>query len=138
MKNLFDSYASTYICISQVLFKFVASKPIENLKRTCNIFRCQMNWVYIISTLLYIAGQKILKIQAKKLVKSKKSNFFFREIAFLAVLNFFPSSKIDFWPFLKLQKMEFVQNIFSCYWLVFNFTSFFGLYFFKFSGFLIY
>ena len=31
-----------------------------------------------------------------------------REIAFLAVLNLFPSSKIDFWSFLKLQKMEFV------------------------------
>ena len=37
----------------------------------------------------------------------------FREIAFLAVLNFFPSSKIDFWPFLKLQKMEIGQKIFS-------------------------
>ena len=36
-----------------------------------------------------------------------------REIAFLAVLNFFHSSKIDFWPFLKLQKMEFGLNIFS-------------------------
>ena len=37
----------------------------------------------------------------------KKKN---REIAFLAVFNFFPSSKIDFWPFLKLQKMEFGQK----------------------------
>ena len=35
---------------------------------------------------------------------------FLREIAFLAV---FPNSKIDFWPFLKLQKMEFGQNNFS-------------------------
>ena len=33
----------------------------------------------------------------------------FREIAFLVGLNFFPSSKIAFWPLLKLQKMEFGQ-----------------------------
>ena len=31
----------------------------------------------------------------------------FHEIALLAVLKLFPSSKIDFWPFLKLQKMKF-------------------------------
>ena len=37
----------------------------------------------------------------------------FRETAFLAVFKFFPSSKIHFWPFLKLQKMEFGQKKFS-------------------------
>ena len=42
----------------------------------------------------------------------KYSKKFFHEIAFLAVLNFFPSSKIDFWPFLKLQKMDFGQKHF--------------------------
>ena len=47
------------------------------------------------------AGQKIKKVQAKKLVKSYKSKKFFREIPFLAVFKHFPSSKIDFWPFLK-------------------------------------
>ena len=41
-------------------------------------------------------------------MKSNKSKIFFREIA---VLNFFPVTKIDFWPFLKLQKMEFGQKI---------------------------
>ena len=45
-----------------------------------------------------------------------------REIAFLAVLNFFPVQKIDFWPFLKLQKMEFGQNF--CEIDLFDFTSF--------------
>ena len=49
----------------------------------------------------------------KKLVKLNKSKKKVREIAFLAVLNFFLAQKIDFWPFLKLQKMEFGQNIFS-------------------------
>ena len=49
----------------------------------------------------------------------------------------FPSSKIDFWPFLKLQKMEFGQKIFREIDL-FEFTSvdlmnFIGLDFLKFS-----
>ena len=50
------------------------------------------------------------KAQAKKPVKSNKSKFVFREIAFLVVFKFFPSSKIGFWPYLKLQKMEFDQK----------------------------
>ena len=44
---------------------------------------------------------------------SNKPEYFFREIAFLAVLNFFLVQKIDFCPFLKLQKMEFGQINFS-------------------------
>ena len=56
--------------------------------------------------------ENLKKVQAnKKLVKTNKS-FFFREIAFLAVLNFFPVQKFDFWPFLNLQKMEFGQKKF--------------------------
>ena len=42
------------------------------------------------------AGQKIKKVQAKKLVKSNKSKCFFREIAFLAFLNLFPVQKLIF------------------------------------------
>ena len=42
-------------------------------------------------------------------MKSNKSKQF-REIAFLLVINFFLSSKIDIWPFLKLQKMELGQK----------------------------
>ena len=62
--------------------------------------------------------ENLKKSRQKKLVKSNKSKKFFREIAFLAVLNFFPSSKIDFWPFLKLQKMAFGQNKFSWNWFI--------------------
>ena len=40
------------------------------------------------------------------------NQIFLCQIAFLAVLNFSPSSKIDFWPFLKLQKMEFGKKKF--------------------------
>ena len=83
---------------------------------------------------LFIGTHRIFKkVQAKKLVKLNKSIFFPREIAFLAVLKLFPSSKIDFWPFLKLQKKYFCQKFFSEIDSV-DFTSFFGLDFFRFSG----
>ena len=45
-------------------------------------------------------------------MKSNKSKNFFREIAFLAVLNFFPVQKLMVLSFLKLQKMEFGQKKF--------------------------
>ena len=62
-------------------------------------------------------------------MKSNKSKKNFREIAFLAVLNFFSVQKIDCWPFLKLQKMKFGQKKFREIDL-FDFTSFFDLDFF--------
>ena len=34
------------------------------------------------------------------------------KLQFLAVLNFCPNPKIDFWPFWKWQKMEFGQKNF--------------------------
>ena len=37
----------------------------------------------------------------------------------------FPSSKIDFWPFLKVQKMEFGPKIFFREIALFDFVSFF-------------
>ena len=67
-------------------------------------------------------------------MKSNKSKKFHCGIAFLAVLNFVPSSKIDFWPFLKLQKNGFWSKNFFREIDLFDFTSFFGLDFLKFSG----
>ena len=58
----------------------------------------------------------------KNLKKSRQKT---REIAFLAVLNFFLVQKLIFWSILKLQKMEID---------LFDFTKFFGMDFFKFSG----
>ena len=58
------------------------------------------------------------EISRKFFMKSNKFKIFFREIAILAVLNFFPSSKIDFWPILKWQKMEFGQNKISWNWFI--------------------
>ena len=63
----------------------------------------------------------------------KKSRQKFREICISGSSKLFSSSKIDFWSFLKLQKMKFVQKFFREIDL-FDFTSFFGLDFFKFSG----
>ena len=56
-------------------------------------------------------ARKFLKIQAKKLMKSNKSKFFSWNCIFSS-FELFPSSKMDFWPFLKLQKMEFGQKNF--------------------------
>ena len=52
-----------------------------------------------ICTYIYIAGQKFKKGKAKKLVKSNKSIKKICEIAFLAVLNFFPVEKLIFGHF---------------------------------------
>ena len=58
----------------------------------------------------FIAVQKIKKkSRQKNSWNKKKINFFFSEVAILAFLKHFPSSKIDFWPFLESQKMEFGQ-----------------------------
>ena len=49
-------------------------------------------------------ARKYKKVQAKKLVKSNKSKIFFHEIAFLAVLNFFPVQKSIFGNFWNCKK----------------------------------
>ena len=62
--------------------------------------------ILLISTTQW--ARKFKKVQAKKLVKSKKSiswNCIFGSF------KLFPSSKIDFWPLLNLQKMESGQKI---------------------------
>ena len=70
-------------------------------------------------------ARKFKPVQAKKLVKS---NLFSREIAFLAVLNFFLVQKLIFGHFLKLQKMKLGQRKkFFREIDLFDFTIFFGL-----------
>ena len=64
-------------------------------------------------------ARKFKKVQAKKLVKSNNSKFFFSWNCI------FPNSKVDFWPFLKLQKMEFgLKKIFFREIDLFDFTNF--------------
>ena len=69
-------------------------------------------------------AKKLKKVQAKNFVKS---NNFFREIAFLAVLNFFPAQKLIFGHFGNCKKMEFNQKKKFRDIDLFDFTSFFGL-----------
>ena len=77
-------------------------------------------------------ARKFRKVQAKEFVKSNKSNFF-REIAFLLVLNFFPVEKLIF-GYFEIAKNGICSNKFFVEIDLFDFTSFFGLDFFKFSG----
>ena len=58
-------------------------------------------------------SRKLKKVLAKKLVKSNKSIIFLKWICIFSSFKLFPSSKIDFWPFLKLQNMEFGIKNFS-------------------------
>ena len=62
-------------------------------------------------------ARKFKIVQAKKLVKSNNSKNLWH-------FKLFRSSKIDFWPFLKLQKMEFAQYFFFREIDLFDFTSF--------------
>ena len=62
------------------------------------------------------------KVQAKQTCPIKL--IFFSSNCTFGSFKLFPSSKIDFWPFLKLQKMEFGQKKFREIDL-FDFTSFF-------------
>ena len=73
------------------------------------------------------------KSRHKKSWNQIKQNSFPWNFIFGSFLKHFPSSKIEFWPFLKLQKLDFGQNFFREIDF-FDFTSFFGLDFFKFSG----
>ena len=64
-----------------------------------------------------------------------KSNKSISRNCILGSFKLFPSSKIDFWPFLKCQKMEFGQKKISSNWFIWFHKSF-GLDFFKFSDLL--
>ena len=55
-------------------------------------------WNYREMGLLAQRARKFKKVQAKKVMKSNKS--FIREIAFFGRFKLFPSTKIDFRPFL--------------------------------------
>ena len=81
---------------------------------------------------IHSGPENFKKSRQKKILKSNKS-IFFRKIAFLAILNFFSSSKIDFWPFLKLQ----INGIWPkqiCEIDLIDFMIVFSLDFLKFSG----
>ena len=61
--------------------------------------------------------ENLKKVQAKKLLKSNKSIFFSWNCIF-GSFKLFPSSKIDFWPFLKLQKWNSAKKNNSWNWFI--------------------
>ena len=67
---------------------------------------------FLSSTYLFL--EPVTETQwARNLKKSRqKSKIFFRESGIFGSLKHFSSSKIDFWLFLKLRKMEFGQKKF--------------------------
>ena len=83
---------------------------------------------------MYIISQwarKFLKVQAKpREIELKKKS---REIAILAVLNFFPLQKLIFGHFWNSKKLILVKKKNSWNWFTW-FHEFFGLDFLKFSG----
>ena len=69
-------------------------------------------------------ARKFKNVQAKKNSWNQIPKSILRNCIFDSFKNFFSSSKIDFWPFLKLQKMEFGQKNFSWNWFI-RFHEFF-------------
>ena len=80
------------------------------------------------------SGSENLKKSRQKTCETKIIKKVYSWNCIFGSFKLFPSSKIDFWPFLKLQKMEFGEK--NCLREIdlFDFTSFLGLDFFKFSG----
>ena len=109
-------------------FSLVMTPPVSDQNSshsfTKKVVWCQAFWIS------FHSGPENLKKSRQKNSWNTISQKNFREIAFLAVLNFFPCSKIYFWPFLKWQKMKFGQKKIREIEL-FDFTSFFcpGLFF---------
>ena len=85
---------------------------LENIRILCCgiyiiiIILCK-GWMFL-TILSYIT---FLESVTKKLVKSNKSNLFLWN-CISGSFELFPSSKIDFWPVLELQKMELGQKNF--------------------------
>ena len=73
-----------------------------------------IRFLMMLLLILYMAqwARKLKKVQAKKTreIKHYQKNIFVK--MHFWQFKLFPSSKIDFWPFLKLQKMEFGRKIF--------------------------
>ena len=65
-------------------------------------------------------ARKFKNVQAKKLVKRNKSKILFSWNSIFGIFKLSPSSKIDIWPILKLQKMEFGELFFSWNWFIWH------------------
>ena len=105
----------------------------------CKIEEAENKFVFLVYEFEFVlwhhSGPENLKKSRQKNLWNQINQIFFTWNCILGSFKLFPSSKIDFWPFLKLQKMKFGQKNFLEI-DVFDFTIFFwpGL----FSNFLAY
>ena len=89
----------------------------------------QQQQLQLIAQQQQLAGMyywKFKKVQAKKLVKSNKLKKFFREIVFLAVLNFSLLQKLIFGHFWNCKKLNLVKKN-SWNWFIWFHEVFFAL-----------
>ena len=77
-----------------------------------NVWTRPVHWHKCICFQIHGGPENLKKSRPKKLVKSNKSNLFFRKIAFLAVLNFFPVQKLIFGHFWNGKKWNWVKKMF--------------------------
>ena len=88
----------------------------------------------VLSNMYYHSGpENFKKSKQKKFVKSNKAKHFFREIAFLVVLNFFPVQKLIFshfeiakngiWPNKKFREIDLFDFTSFLVWTFLNFLS---------------
>ena len=91
---------------SLILRKILNSRHIWTRDNSCNVR----------SLTLHSGPENLKKVQTKKIVKSNKTIFSWNCI--FGSFKLFPSSKMDFWQFLKLQKMNLVKKNFMklIYW----------------------
>ena len=130
--NFWEANFTTAVHVAERAKKnFYSFSFWHNLDRFLNLFLFQTLKNYVgkisIEYLLLHSGPENLKRSKKKNSWNQINQFFFSWNCIFGSFKLFPSSKIDVWPFLKLQKMEFGQKKFSWNW-------FFGLDFFRFSG----
>ena len=113
-KASFSTYLLCFFGPSQLLLK-------QNTIAMVSVWWSEINIILWCCSLSCTAGQKIKKKSRQKNSWNQINQIFF---SWNCIFGSFPSSKIDFWPFLKSQKMEFAQKIIREIDL-FDFTSFF-------------
>ena len=126
LKNFFEKkiFFSTFLQGSNL----AKEKKISTIVYYCNTV------VIVYNSIVYYHLPSFTVV-LESLLPANKS-IFVMWICIFGSFKLFHSSKIDFWPFLKLQKMEFGQKLFSWNWFI-CFHEFFSLEFLKFSGLLV-
>ena len=128
-----DTYIALPLYFFKTVFYLLISLCLKKHIALFYWFSLYSNSVFIIVLLKFTwidhsitqRARKFKKVQAKKLVKSNIVKKNFSSNCIFGSFKLFPSSKIDFWPFLKSQKMKFCPNFFFVKLIYFWFHEFF-------------